>query len=301
MSFAIHLPGWNSLDSVRHIHSEFEGAALLFFALLVLFEVLAHRSPEKSPRRERRLETIALWCFGVAVFAEIVAYPYGQRNDALSEQVIGSLDVKARDAAKNSSTALTNSQEADKSAEAAVSSAANAQALAHSARQEADTFERDLRRVQRRVADRHLTPIQQADITEKLCAFGGRNVQIGIYNADGEINSLSKDILGVLPIRLPAYCLLGQQHLGWAVETVRYQASVGFSGMQIVMRDWATEDDERFAAVLADALRLEDLDVEGPMRPPRRGSYMSGGADPDSKQFTMLPRASIEIAISKKP
>src|ERR1035438_6618855 len=78
MAFAIPIPDWNSLDSVRHVHSELEGVALLFFALLVIFDVLAHLSEDK--KRERALERLALWFFAVAVLSEIIAYPYGQRN-----------------------------------------------------------------------------------------------------------------------------------------------------------------------------------------------------------------------------
>lgn len=85
MALAIPISGiWNSLDSVRHAHSEMEGAALLFFALLVLFDVLAHLSKDDS--RKHALEKAALIFFAIAVFAEVIAYPYGQRNDTLSER-----------------------------------------------------------------------------------------------------------------------------------------------------------------------------------------------------------------------
>jgi hypothetical protein len=103
ISFARLIPDWNSLDSVRHAHSTLEADALVFFALLVLFDVLAHFSTEK--RRERLLEKIGLCFFAVAVLAEIAAYPYGQRNDRLSEQLIGSLDAKAGSAATSAEKA----------------------------------------------------------------------------------------------------------------------------------------------------------------------------------------------------
>src|ERR1700693_4787469 len=109
MHFAICLPDLNSIDSVSRTHSDLEGAALVFFALLVVCEALAHLSDDK--KKERRFDKIGIVFFAIAVLAEIAAYPYGQRNDALSEQVIVSLDVKARDAASNASTALSNSKE----------------------------------------------------------------------------------------------------------------------------------------------------------------------------------------------
>jgi hypothetical protein len=101
MCFVI-IPDWNSLDAVRRAHSGLEGAALVFFALVVLFDVLCHFSKEQQ---RKTVEKCALVFFGVARLAEIVAYPYGQRNDQLSEQVISSLDAKAKDAFTSASGA----------------------------------------------------------------------------------------------------------------------------------------------------------------------------------------------------
>src|SRR6266852_1693212 len=60
------------------------------------------------------------------VLCEIAGYWYGQRNDALSEQVIRSLDATARDAASNASTALSNSKEAETKSTDAVDKAGKA-------------------------------------------------------------------------------------------------------------------------------------------------------------------------------
>lgn len=167
---AMFTPDWNSLDSVRRVHSDLEGAALIFFALLVLFDILAHFSEDK--KRERSFEKVGLIFFAVAVFSELVAYPYGQRNDTLSEQIIGSLDAKARKADANASTALTksdtalgNSNDAEDKSSDAVKKAGEAQrslgeaadeanraqhassralALATAARQEADSFDKKI-------------------------------------------------------------------------------------------------------------------------------------------------------------
>lgn len=158
MHFAMLIPNWNSLDSVRHAHSELEGAALVFFALLVFFEALAHVSEDK--KRERLLEKVGLWFFAVAVFCEMAAYPYGQRNDTLSEQIIGSLDIKARDAFTNASSALTKSGEAETKADDAetksvnaVTASSNAHGLAKGARKEADTFELDIASAKKQAAE----------------------------------------------------------------------------------------------------------------------------------------------------
>lgn len=94
MHFAICLPGWNSLDSVRRIHNYLEGAALVFFALLVFSEALAHLS--SNEKNKSAFDRIGIVFFAIAVLAEIAAYPYGQRNDSMSEQIIGSLDDEVK-------------------------------------------------------------------------------------------------------------------------------------------------------------------------------------------------------------
>lgn len=76
---------WNTLDSVRAVHSFLEGWALVFFGLLVLFDVLAHFA-EESKSRAKHLERIGLACFALAVLSEALAYPYSRRNDALARR-----------------------------------------------------------------------------------------------------------------------------------------------------------------------------------------------------------------------
>ncbi len=142
------LPDWNSLDSVRRAHSELEAAALVFFALLVLFDVLAHLSKDKPG--EMLLEKIALVFFGLAVFAEIAAFPYGQRNDTLSEQIISSLDLKAQRAADNASKAVTDSSTALSQAKDALTKAGDAKTAAGVAAGIASTAGSKARSVQKR-------------------------------------------------------------------------------------------------------------------------------------------------------
>lgn len=158
MHFATLIPDWNSLDSVRRAHSELEAVALVFFALLVLFDVLAHLSKDET--RKTLLEKIGLCFFAVAVLAELVAYPYGQRNDTLSERIIGSLDAKARDALANASNALTKSGEAisastksEEKADASNRTSDQANGKASAAIKEADTFEQDIRSAKKQAAE----------------------------------------------------------------------------------------------------------------------------------------------------
>ena|ERR1700733_2631794 len=134
MHFVICLPDWNSIDSVRRAHNDLEGAALVFFALLVVCEALAHLSDEK--KTERLFDKIGIVFFALAVLSEIAAFPYGHRNDTLSGQAIVSLDAKARDASANASTALSNSKEAETKSSDAVDKSGKAQLRAGAAYQE---------------------------------------------------------------------------------------------------------------------------------------------------------------------
>lgn len=135
-NFALFLPDWNSLDSVRRAHSDLEFAAIVFFALLVVFDVLAHFA-EENKKRETLLERIGLCFFAVAVLSEMAAYRYGQRNDALSAQVIVSLDAKAQDASDKADHAKTTADGAKIKADAAGVDADQAQTKAEVAGKEA--------------------------------------------------------------------------------------------------------------------------------------------------------------------
>src|ERR1700758_831230 len=110
MSLGRLIPDWKSLESVRSAHNDFEGAALIFFAVLVVSEALAHLTNDE--KRARMFDRIGIVFFAIAVLAEIAAFPYGQRNDTLSEQLIGSLDNKARQPSNNASKAVPDSSNA---------------------------------------------------------------------------------------------------------------------------------------------------------------------------------------------
>jgi hypothetical protein len=124
MHFSTLIPDWNSLDSVRRAHSDLEAAALVFFALLVFFDILAHLSTDD--KKKRLLEKIGLYCFAIAVLAEVVAYPYGERNDKLSANMIGLLGEKAGQADKDATQAITDSGIAEKQSAQATTDAGRA-------------------------------------------------------------------------------------------------------------------------------------------------------------------------------
>src|SRR5260370_13855688 len=82
--------GWNSLETVQSVHGWLEGGALFFLSALVVFEVLAYRKTEN----EKRFEKIGLACLAVAIFMEVVAYPYGRGNVELAVLRIAELNVR---------------------------------------------------------------------------------------------------------------------------------------------------------------------------------------------------------------
>ena len=177
-NFAVRfLPDWNSLESVRRAHSHLEAASLVFFALLVVFEALAHLAEDKA--KERTLDKIGIVFFAVAVLAEIAAYPYGQRNDELAQQAIGALDGKVKEAEGNASKAVSDSRaalgqatdaltkagnaanalgRAESEAKGAQTASSNALTLATGAHKEADSFENDIKsaKQQATAAEQHL-------------------------------------------------------------------------------------------------------------------------------------------------
>jgi hypothetical protein len=187
---AIRFPDWNSLDSVRHTHSGLEAAALVFFALLVVCEALAQLSDDK--KIERRFDKVGIVFFAIAVLAEIAAYPYGQRNDTLSGQVIVSLDAKSKEALANASSALTKSDAAEKKADGAKEAAGEAHDRVRDVGNRADKLEA-------RLAWRTLTPRQQEFIATKLRSLAPQDVDIVLLGTENpEINNLGDVLLKTL-------------------------------------------------------------------------------------------------------
>jgi hypothetical protein len=168
---------WNTVDSVRTVHSFLEGWALVFFALLVLFDVLAHLYEDEHPSRANLFERTGLWFFGVAVFSEILAYPYSQRNDTLSSQ---------QDANQRSAIAALNN-----STQGLKTEAQNAKTQAED--------ERAARvKIEDSVAWRSFSPYQQKEITSALSRFAGQLVECQFLSGDTEAFAFSSEIAATL-------------------------------------------------------------------------------------------------------
>jgi hypothetical protein len=147
---------WNVIESVRSVHSFFEGLAIAFFALLVLFDILAHLCEDKNKDRGKKLERIGLYFFGLAILAEIAAHEYSNRNDELSEREIRGLSAISQQARLDANAAIGKAKSAsDEADRAKIESgkardvAGKAEALARGARKEADSFEKDIKDAKR--------------------------------------------------------------------------------------------------------------------------------------------------------
>jgi len=156
MANLMMFPGWDSLDSVRATHSWLEAGGITFFALLVIAEVISHRS--KKADIKHRADLIGIWFFAIAVACEIAGFGYGQRNDELSGKIIQDLGAIAKEASGEADVARRVSAAAKITADAAdlTSKGANGEAaaaakasgsalnIASGARREADSFEKDI-------------------------------------------------------------------------------------------------------------------------------------------------------------
>ncbi len=194
MPFAISIPDWDSLDSVRYAHSHLELWAIAYFALLVVFDIWSHLADDRDHERARILEKIGLCCFGVAVVFEIAGYIYGERNDTLSERVIGSLDVKAESAFKKASDARDLAQNASDIAE-------SAKQKADRAKDEAEAAERDISLAQKQLAQiqKFTQPriIDMKSITEATKPYPGTAFTIRWF-PDTDSNVLMQQLLTAL-------------------------------------------------------------------------------------------------------
>jgi hypothetical protein len=190
-------PDWNSLDSVRLAHSRLELSSIVFFGLLVVAEAIAHKLDEGKAKH--RTDTVGIVFFVIAVLCEAAAYPYGQRNDELSEYVIRSLSATAGHAATNAHNALTDSGTALTKAEKAVTASEKANDSAESARRtitaiggQANEIDQRLNMAQFFLSDRLV--LDSEGLKKKLAVYKGRPIFFRSYVNDGDGYFLCKEL-----------------------------------------------------------------------------------------------------------
>jgi len=284
------LPGWDSPEVVRVAHSRLEALALVSFAALVVFEVVAHF----ETKRHRLYERIGLICFSIAVLAEILAYPYGKRNDELADEMsrkqsfaISTLSNEAQEAQAKLKKALDDSNSAISKAAVALSNSRLADAaavraliLARGAREEADSFEKDIvsakeqaakaeahlaEALQRaanaekgtatlttRLADRTLTGEQITRIGKKVSAYAGQEFDVTPYWDLKESLSIANRI---------ALALIEGK---WKYAPPDNQGFMlgGTAGVQVWLHPDAPDKVKQAATALVSALNAEGIDTE---------------------------------------
>jgi hypothetical protein len=273
LAMPLIFPNWNSLDSVRHAHSDLEATGLVFFALLVIAEAFAHNS--EQAKRKHLFDSIGIWFFAIAVLSEIGGYWYGQRNDALSGQVIISLDAKALDAFNKASSALTKSGEANTKADdaetksgKAVTASSSALTLARGARQEADSFEQDIKSAQKaateataKLADRTLTDGQVISIARELAVFRGQEYTVTAYWESKESLGIANRIAAGLQLARWSYSKEGEKGMMLG----------GVIGVLVFVHPSADDPTQRAASSLVSALNAEGIEAslrqENPQNP----------------------------------
>jgi hypothetical protein len=171
-NFALLLPNWDSLDSVRNAHSHLELWAIWLFAVLVVCDVAAHFIEDDRKALAKRIEKFGFLFFALAVVCELGAYKYGQRNDELSGSQIESLDALAKEAKTTAGEAKTTAGEAETKADAADTAAGKAQKEANTAKAASDRALQDAAELHTELnkakADAEAAEAQQREISEVL-------------------------------------------------------------------------------------------------------------------------------------
>jgi hypothetical protein len=135
------------------------------------------------------------------------------RTNQLSGTVIGAVDELAENAAKTSAIAMMQSGQAKIDAKAAEETSGNALVLSRGARQEADSFEKDIMAAKKqstsaiqasernteKLAYRTLSSEQQGRIKSRLAAWSGRDLDILVVNSTPEISGIADSIRASLP------------------------------------------------------------------------------------------------------
>ena len=184
------LPDWNSLDSVRRAHSHLELWSILFFGLLAGAEAIAHKLGEGKTKNN--IDTVGIVFFIIAVVCEGVAYPYGQRNDELSDQVIGSLDKRDRDAKDMADAAVASAKNATDSASAAEKVAGKASLTVTAVGKQADEIDQRLGMAQYFLSDRDIR--DPNGLKAKLSKFAGKTILFRSYVNDGDGYFVCKEL-----------------------------------------------------------------------------------------------------------
>jgi hypothetical protein len=146
------------------------------------------------------------------------------------------------------------------------------------------TLQSDLLKLREKMADRHLTPDQQKNVSARLRPFAKTRLNFFAMAGDSEIIGISEEVLKVL----------ADPHLSnWSVTVGSGQdSSILSSGILVQVSLDADAGTKNAASALIAALKTEGLAVSGPL-PPSQGAIMGN--------IARDPLAKIRIVVAKKP
>ena len=228
----------------------------------MLFDVLAHLSKDET--RKTLLEKIALGFFAVAVIAEIIAYPYGQRNDELSANIIGSLSDKADTASTKADSAVVKLEALSKE-EAAI------QKRLDSASKQVDDVEKRVRAqgprwlilVENKIEFIHsMKPFKDTKLTVLMCGSGISPIEQ--YLTEQRL----LELLGKTPIGA-----------NWdtGYQTWEECPRTSSSGLELVVNVNANDRTKEAGVALKDELLGIGIATSLDIVPPDRAQFMASG------------------------
>ena len=245
------------------------------------------------------------------------------------------LEAKSTKALNDSDTAIGKAKTAANEAEAAkIESgkakdvASIAESVAGGARQEADSFENAIKEAkrdaseakallsevrqraagaeshaasaERKVADRHISPVQLDRIHKSLVRWRGHDIRLALasVNGDGEMWTYGRELLNTFG-----------SISGWSIMLFAVGRNNGLSGLSVRIEGTASELDKALANDLVIALHDAGVQTSGPERPAPYAVVQGGGGgvrtgvfNPQDPRFDpkAAPNQNISIEIGQK-
>jgi hypothetical protein len=267
-NFTMTPPGWNSLDSVKHIESAIHVITLCFWAALVVCEVVAHIWDGKR----RVFNVLALFAFALAVVGEAADYKYDDRKqtlfDAQEQSLKNDFNSKLQKANADAQNAKAEAQQAQSAAQHSADDASQVQQRASAAEQEAATLKYQQ-------GYRELTEDQKTQLIAFLKPYAPQKYYF-ICAPDAEATEYGDAIVDVL--KSAGWEAMGQTY-NWG--TITHEGE----GVLVMVRD-VNKPAPLGAAALQTALRKVGIDAGGgnfPMVGPD-GLLLYVGLRPKPKQ-----------------
>jgi hypothetical protein len=231
-------PGWDSLDSVKQIASAVQVTTLIFWGLLVFFEIVAYF----WGKAKHVFNVLALIAFALAVMGEGIQYKYDGRKEALHD---------AHD------TALT--EDFNKRLQASHDEAENARADAqHSAdnaghaEQQAAAAEQEAAKLKEQQGYRELTEDQKTRLIALLKPYAPQQLYF-LSAPDAEATEYGDEISSAL--NAAGWKTIGPQY-NWG--TITHQGE----GVWVQISD-VSKPAPRGAALLQNALKTVGIEANG--------------------------------------